>query len=122
MRICILSTLLIFVSLRLVADSDLVIKDPNNYLHYRIALNSKELFREEKNGLWVNQGELTFSNIDLRDFKVLVNKTFEVQGNILISIEGTGQLYRLNLKELALSRVDNTFFRGYNFWAIKFIR
>lgn len=122
MRICILSTLLIFVSLRLVADSDLVIKDPNNYLHYRIALNSKELFREEKNGLWVNQGKLTFFNIDLRDFKVLVNQTFEVKGNILISIEGTGQLYRLNLKELTLSRVDNTFFRGYNFRAIKFIR
>ena len=122
MRICILSLLLIFVSLRLVADSDLVIKDPNGYLHYRIVLNSRELLREQKNGLWVNQGKLTFSNIDLRDFKILVNHTFDVQGNILISIEGTGQLYRLNLKELSLNRVDSTFFRGYNFWAIKFIR
>lgn len=118
----ILALLLIFVCLRLEADSDLVIKYPNDYLHYRIELNKRELFREQKNGLWVNQGKLTFSNIDLRDFKVLVNQSFDVQGNILISIEGTGQLYKLNFKELIFSRVDNTFFRGYNFWAIKFIR
>jgi len=114
--------LLYLNALNLSADTDLIIKDPNNYLHYRILLNSRELLREQKNGLWVNQGKLTFSNIDLRDFKVLVNQTFEVKGNILISIEGTGQLYRINLKELSLIRVDNTFFRGYNFWAIKFIR
>ena len=115
-------SLLFFVCLRVHADTDLIIKDPNDYLHYRILLNSRELLREQKNGLWVNQGKLTFSNIDLKDFKVLVNQTFEVNGKILISIEGSGQLYKLDLQALSLTRLDNTYYRGYNFGAIKFIR
>jgi len=52
--------LLYLNALNLSADTDLIIKDPNNYLHYRILLNSRELLREQKNGLWVNQGKLTF--------------------------------------------------------------
>jgi hypothetical protein len=99
-----------------------LIKDPLDYLHYRINLNSKEFLREQKNGVWVNQGKLTFSNIELRDFKILTNQTFDLNGKILISIEGTGQLFELDIKNQTFSSLISTYFRGHNFSSIKFIR
>ena len=114
--------LLVLVFFGLEAGTDLVIKDPNDYLHYRINLNSKELLSEQKNGLWVNQGKLTFLNIDIRDFKELINQTFDVRGKILITIYGTGQLYELDVKNKVFSRLDSTYFRGYNFHSIRFFR
>jgi hypothetical protein len=117
-----LTFLLFSVCVRLKAETDLVIKDPHDYLHFRIELNTHELFKEQKNGRWAIQGKLNYSNIDLRDFKILSNQTFDMYGNILISIEGSGQLYGLDVKNLQLSRLDSTYFRGHNFWSIKFIR
>jgi hypothetical protein len=114
--------LLVLVFFKSEADTDLVIKDPHDYLHYRINLNSKELLSEQKNGLLVNQGKLTFSNIDLRDFKELTNQTFDVHGKILITIYGTGQLYEIDIKNKIFSRLDSTYFRGYNFSSIRFFR
>ena len=118
----VLLVLLVFVFLRLEADTDLVIKDPQDYLHYRISLNTKELFKEKKDGIWVNQGKLSFSNIDLRDFKILTNQSFDVQGKILVSIEGTGQLFELDIKNQSFTSLLSTYFRGHNFSSIKFIR
>ncbi len=114
--------LLFFLSLNVNAETDLVLKDPTNYLHYRIDLKSKVLSKEQRTGDWENLGKLQFVNIDLRDFKILTNQTFNERGNILISIEGTGQLFRVDLKRLTFSRIDSTYFRGHNFSSIKFIR
>ena len=124
MKPYILPLLLIFASSKLKAATDLIFKDPATYLHFRINLQTKDLSKELKNGQWLRQGKLQFSNIDLRDFKILANQTFQEKGNktILISIEGTGQLFRLDVKSLAFSRLDSTYFRGHNFSSIKFIR
>lgn len=118
----VLLVLLVFVFLRLEADSDLVIKDPHDYLHYRISLPTKVLFKEQKDGIWINQGKLNFVNIELRDFKILTNQSFDVQGKILVSIEGTGQLFELDIKNKSFSSLLSTYFRGHNFSSIKFIR
>ena len=48
--------------------------------------------------------------------------TFYQADSIFVAIPGTGQLYSLQLAELKLSRLDQTFFRGYNFNAAQFIR
>lgn len=116
--------LLIFASSTLKAATDLIFKDPATYLHFRINLQTKDLSKELKNGQWLRQGKLQYSNIDLRDFKILANQTFQEKDKktILISIEGTGQLFRLDVKGLAFSRIDSTYFRGHNFSSIKFIR
>lgn len=42
--------------------------------------------------------------------------------SIIITIPGTGQLYSFNLNELILKRLDQTYFRGYNFNANQFFR
>lgn len=117
-----LTILFFFACSRVKAEKDLIIKIPNDYLHYRIGLESQVLLKEMPSGSWGSQGKLTFSNIDLRDFKILHNQSFERHGFILISIEGTGQVYGLDIKNLELSRIDSTYFRGHNFSAIKFIR
>jgi len=117
------SFLLLFIlSTRLCAYNDFVIKDPEGYLHYRINLNTREIWKERKKNIWTKEGKLNFSNIDLRDFKIRPNQTFSSSDKILIAIEGTGQLYELNLKGLNFSRIDSTYFRGHNFLSIKFLR
>lgn len=40
----------------------------------------------------------------------------------LFSVPGTGQLYSVNRITKQVHRLDNTFFRGYNFFASQFIR
>lgn len=40
----------------------------------------------------------------------------------LFSVPGTGQLYSVNRTTKRVRRLDNTFFRGYNFFASQFIR
>lgn len=42
--------------------------------------------------------------------------------SILITIPGTGQIFSLDLPNLKLNRLDQTFFRGYNFNASQFFR
>lgn len=42
--------------------------------------------------------------------------------SIIITIPGTGQLYSFKLKDLILKRLDQTYFRGYNFNANQFFR
>ena len=48
--------------------------------------------------------------------------TFYQSDSLLITIPGTGQLYSLHVATLKLNRLDQTFFRGYNFNATQFIR
>ena len=48
--------------------------------------------------------------------------TFYQKNKLLVSIPGTGQLYHLDINHLTLKRLDQTFFRGYNFNANQFFR
>lgn len=48
--------------------------------------------------------------------------TFYHADSTLITIPGTGQVYSLRLPSLKLNRLDQTFFRGYNFNASQFFR
>jgi len=48
---------------------------------------------------------------------------FQISTNdFLITIQGTGQTYLFNTQKCLLSRIDKTYFRGYNFQSIQFIR
>lgn len=47
---------------------------------------------------------------------------FHTQGSTVLTIPGTGQLYSLDLSALSLKRLDQTYFRGYNFNATQFVR
>lgn len=47
---------------------------------------------------------------------------FFIKNNILFTIQGTGQVYQLNIAQRRLDRIDKTFYRGYNFYANQFIK
>lgn len=40
----------------------------------------------------------------------------------IITIGGSGQVYELNIPSLSIKRIDQTYYRGYNFKAIQFLR
>lgn len=48
--------------------------------------------------------------------------TFYHSDSLLITVPGTGQLYHLDFSSLSLNRLDQSYFRGYNFNASQFIR
>jgi hypothetical protein len=47
---------------------------------------------------------------------------FYHKDSLLVTIPGTGHLYYFQLDSLLLRRLDETYFRGYNFYAQQFIR
>jgi hypothetical protein len=67
---------------------------------------------------------IKLANIKISDFPLdLVAHDFQLSPHkFLITIEGTGQTYLYDTFERILTRKDKTYFRGYNFGAIQFIR
>lgn len=53
------------------------------------------------------------------DFDVNI---FEKGNDTLVTVPGTGHLYKLSLDPVKLTRLDRTYFRGYNFHATQFWR
>jgi hypothetical protein len=47
---------------------------------------------------------------------------FEKGNDTLVTVPGTGHLYKLSLDPVKLTRLDRTYFRGYNFNATQFFR
>lgn len=89
----------------------------------RINLNSRVLERKNHKGEWVKMEILTFSNIYLNDLpKSFISHKFNLSGKYLFSIPGTGQVYTLDKKSKLFTRIDETYYRGYNFNALQFIR
>ena len=46
----------------------------------------------------------------------------QLKGKRIITIDGTGQVYELDIPSLNIKRIDQTYYRGYNFMASRFIR
>ncbi|MHA8052791.1 hypothetical protein [Aquirufa sp. OSTEICH-129A] len=89
----------------------------------RINLSTFFLDKQNNNGEWIPIHKLTFSNILLSDFPTNLNPiTFNYRGKLLISIPGTGQVYIFDKIHKQFTRIDETYYRGYNFNALQFIR
>lgn len=93
---------------------------------YRIDLANKQLMMETSPNVWVKIGVVTTINMDERDFPPVVRvHSFELQHekqSRLFLIDCTNQIYRFNFSTLILERFDNTYYRGYNCLATKFMR
>ncbi|MHA8099865.1 hypothetical protein VR479_11255 [Aquirufa aurantiipilula] len=98
-------------------------KDPLSPFHYRIDVSTKKLWKENTPGDWISQGNLNLEKIDLAQ---LTNnpkfESFYSNGKIFLILDGTGQVYHLNLLTKTFARMDKTFYRGYNFQSVKFLR
>lgn len=96
---------------------------PTSILHYRIDLESKSLLEENHLGNWRLVGKLTFNKIDAKEIPSNIQiKAFQNDDITLLTIPGTGQVYSIDFNKLIFSRLDNTFYRGYNFHAIQYLK
>lgn len=96
---------------------------PNEMLHYRIDFVHSSLSKESKDGSWEQVGNLTLDQVNVLElpFNAPLN-VFTFHEQLLVTIPGTGQVYELDLDKMRLSRLDKTFYRGYNFQAIQYVR
>jgi len=89
---------------------EMYFREPQGILHYKIDLTQKELYKELESGRWNKFGVLTLENIILKD--IPDNPTifsFREKSDLLLTVEGTGQVYRLDINQLKLVRLDKTF-------------
>ena len=114
--------LLFFLSLYFQSWGQLQFRTPDQLLHYRLDFGTKELSKETQLGNWEKLGKLTFEDVVTQDIPLnaLVN-VFPYHHTWLLSIPGTQQVYQLNLPQMALKRLDKSFYRGYNFHAIQYL-
>lgn len=93
---------------------------------YQINFETQALF-ENKDGIhWNKIADLSFEDIKSHDL-ILGNLNYQeipIPGSNLsyLMVSCTGQVYQLDRKNWILKRIDQTFFRGANCAAIKFLR
>lgn len=99
--------------------------NPQTKLRVRINPDTYELFSEQENGPWKNEGKI---KLDPKIFnhlpKQIMNNFFSIDDGkkIKLTLLGTGQVYEYTPTKKELIRLDNTFHSGYNFNATQFIR
>lgn len=93
---------------------------------YQINFETKELFENQFGAQWIKVADLTFQDIKSYDLISGIKNYQEIPipGSSLsyILVRCTGQVYQLDRKNWVLRRIDQTFFRGANCQANKFLR
>jgi hypothetical protein len=122
MRICFLVVLFLSFSL-IKVNAQIRFRNPDGPLHFRINFDTKELWKEDKTGESSKVADLTFENVEIKDIPYNSNlfSLKNAEGTLLI-LDGTGQVFQLYKNSNKLIRLDKTFFRGYNFKALRFLR
>ncbi|MBP6054306.1 MAG: hypothetical protein KA527_01600 [Cytophagaceae bacterium] len=89
----------------------------------RINLVTNYLEVKEPGRVWLKKNKLTFNGVLLSDLPPYCKAShFNLKNKQLISLPGTGQVYHFDSTKNVLERLDKTFFRGYNFHALQFVR
>ena len=99
--------------------------DPATTYRNYIQLDTYELFIERTPGQWVNEGKVKLDPKIHND----IPPSFDTQYFILeggkkirFTLKGTGQVYEYEPAQRTFKRIDRTFYRGYNFDAVQFMR
>lgn len=88
-----------------------------------IDIQNKTLQSEDIEGKVTLLGKLKTADDVFRDLPRLFNiNCFLLKQQVIFTVKGTGQLYRLDLQSLKFDRLDVTYYRGYNFGAAQFFR
>lgn len=116
-----LVTLCLLLLCSICAFADFEFMNPNHLKMERIDFKSKKYWQEQQLNHWEVLGEVDLRSVNLADLppKYIYN-TFEIKGHFFFVIAGTGQVYEFDPVKRILSRVDQTYYRGYNFGALQF--
>lgn len=100
--------------------------DNSNHLHREIDLNSGLYRLEQRPGVWKNAGNIKLIHVDELSFpKDFENKNIHyhaIKDGILFKIPGTGMVFIFDKSKSELKRIDNTYFRGFNFHSFSFYK
>jgi hypothetical protein len=99
--------------------------DYKTALRRKINIDTKELQAEISPGKWELFGKVNVEPKALNDLPLgFVNSYFHTANDSLLyfTIFGTGQVYEFDQKTTTLKRIDQTYYRGYNFGSIPFSR
>jgi hypothetical protein len=93
---------------------------------YQINFETKEFFENKDGAQWKKIADLSFQDIKSYDL-ISGNRYYQeipIPGSSIsyLLVSCTGQVYQLDRKNWTLKRIDQTFFRGANCAAIKFMR
>ena len=115
--------LILLVIIPILSFSQLQIKLPNDVLHYRLDLKEGILWKERLSQKWTNEGKIVSEGLILSDLPPNPNiNCFKIDSHYVFTFPGTGQVYQFNLMKRQLKRLDKTYYRGFNFGAIQFVR
>ena len=97
--------------------------DVKKHIFYRLNLKTNTCNEFHSNGEQTSTS-IQFENVKPDDLPPgLASNYFQISPvKFLITLQGTGQTYLFNTQNYLLSRIDKTYFRGYNFLPIQFIR
>ena len=124
MRLCyrVFVVLMLSISLNLYS-ADIEYTNLNLLVRERIDLKTQEFWREKTLNHWEKVGSIDFQSIDLSQLPSLfAYRVFPQSGHYWITISGTGQLYDFDPQNLNFRRVDKTYYRGFNFGSLQFLR
>lgn len=98
--------------------------NPKNALRERIEVSSQNHLKEVKTGLWEVATQLSINPAIFKDLPPNLIKYFYLDNgkNIWFTVNGTGMVYQFTPATNTLIRIDNTFYKGHNFFALQFVR
>jgi hypothetical protein len=91
----------------------------------RILVDNRAYLREIAPNQWKQIAVIDVDADDLSDLADTFHNFYfpdSIGDNVLFTVSGTGKVYRFNINKLKLTRLDKTYFKGYNFYAPQFIR
>lgn len=97
--------------------------DAKKHILFNLDLKSKICFEVQSTGLTQTR-PISFSNVEQAEIPLdFTANYFQLPNDqYIITIQGTGQTYLFESQTCHLKRIDKTYYRGFNFGAIQFIR
>jgi hypothetical protein len=94
-----------------------------NHLHNRLDLRSGKFQQEYKPSQWSEGKRVELIGVDLSDFPAEYNiHAHKVKFGYLFNVPGTGLVFSLDSSNKQFKRLDNTFFRGFNFHSSSYVK
>ncbi len=104
-------------------DQHIIRYTDTNHLHNQLDLISGRFQKEVKPGQWKEANKVELIGVNLSDFPSEYNiHGHKVKSGYLFNVPGTGLVFSLDSNNKQFKRLDNTFFRGFNFHSFSFVR
>ena len=97
--------------------------NPHTKLHYALDIASESLTEERSFGQFFFLKKVSMKDVDWKELPAnySLHSIFH-KGKYILSIPGTGQVYELDISKGLFTRIDRTYFRGFNFFDVRFLR